>query len=78
MRIPNSENRCATEKETMDDWLSVPPTPETRALMCELLAQERAAAGLEEGELLANADAFDACIRRFAHMVFSLPEAQLR
>ena len=25
-----------------------------------------------------DADAFDACMRRFAHLVFSLPEAQLR
>lgn len=62
----------------LDDWLSVPPTPETRALMRELLASERAAVGLEAGELLDDADAFDACMRRFAHLVFSLPEAQLR
>jgi hypothetical protein len=43
----------------------------------ELLSRERSALGLAEGELLSGGPPAELLLRRVAHLVESLPEAQL-
>ncbi|HVS09814.1 MAG TPA: hypothetical protein VMS76_08055, partial [Planctomycetota bacterium] len=58
-------------------WLGVPPSAELRALLTAALAADRALFGLEDGALLDHPPLFELALRRLAHLVFSLPEAQL-
>lgn len=61
------------------ELLAVPLSDEGRATLLEFLARERAALGVEEGRLFERDHAVEAekLLRRLAHLLLSLPEAQL-
>ncbi len=61
------------------ELLAVAITPESRATLLEFLARERAALGADEGQLFARERFVEAekLLRRLAHLILSLPEAQL-
>lgn len=61
----------------LDDLLAIQAPAETKARILEFLRRERGAAGLEESEFLENADHAERILRRVAHLILSLPEAQL-
>ncbi|MCC6409164.1 MAG: DUF1800 domain-containing protein [Planctomycetes bacterium] len=58
-------------------WLSIEPPVETRMLLAEHLALARADAKLGSRPLADGGEAAERILRRLAHIVFSLPEAQL-
>lgn len=74
---------ASTDAQIVDnlagELLAVPLTPEGRATLLEFLARERAALELEEGRLFERDHAVEAekLLRRLAHLILSLPEAQL-
>ncbi len=57
--------------------LAVPPTPALVARVSAFLASERERAGAAPGALLERVSQAEPCLRRGAHFVLSLPEAQL-
>jgi hypothetical protein len=59
------------------DLLAIEAPPETRRAMTTLLTRERKAAGLEKNKLLAHPGICEPILRRLAHLILSLPEAQL-
>ncbi|MCB9914088.1 MAG: DUF1800 domain-containing protein [Planctomycetes bacterium] len=61
----------------LDELLAIAAPDETRAALTRRLAAERAALGVAEGELLAQPALAEPLLRRLAHLVLSLPEAQL-
>ena len=62
----------------LEEWLAIEPPADTVRLVGAAIAGEREARGIPEGALLESAEHFDPCARALAHLVFSLPEAQLR
>jgi hypothetical protein len=60
-----------------DDLLAVASTGPSRAALARFLEGERARLGLSDGELLAAGAEAEHVLRRLAHLVLSLPEAQL-
>jgi uncharacterized protein (DUF1800 family) len=74
---------ASTDAQIVDglaaELLAVPLTAEGRATLLEFLARERAALGAEEGRLFERELAVEAelLLRRLAHLILSLPEAQL-
>ena len=60
-----------------DELLAAPVGSATQRGLEELLRAERDALGIEEGRLLERPDVAEAVLRRVAHVVLSLPEAQL-
>jgi hypothetical protein len=58
-------------------WLGVPPSAELKDLLTAALAADRVLFGVEDGALLDHPRLFELALRRLAHLVFSLPEAQL-
>jgi len=64
----------------LEEWLAIPVPEETHAHVLAFFQGERTASGLAEADLLCaeNVAVFDRALRRLAHVVFSLPEAQLR
>jgi hypothetical protein len=73
--------QAATDVQIVDwaleEWLAIAPPEETRAVVLAYLRAEREAAGIEEGALVEYGQANELVLRRLAHTVFSLPEAQL-
>lgn len=61
----------------LSSWLAIEPDPALKALLAEQLARERAAAGLGDTPLADGGAKSERILRRMAHLVFSLPEAQL-
>ena len=61
----------------LDELLAVPAGPETRAFVLAELRKRREAAGLDKGKLLRDRQAAERVLREVAHVVLSLPEAQL-
>ncbi len=61
------------------ELLAVPVSPKSRATLLDFLARERAALGAADGELLERERhvAAEKLLRRLAHLILSLPEAQL-
>jgi hypothetical protein len=59
------------------EFLAVEASPETRAFLTSELAARRGAAGLPEAELLSEPEVAERVLREMAHVVLSLPEAQL-
>ena len=59
------------------ELLAVPAGPETRAFVLAELRKRREAAGLDKGKLLRDRQAAERVLREVAHVVLSLPEAQL-
>ncbi|HVS19144.1 MAG TPA: DUF1800 domain-containing protein [Planctomycetota bacterium] len=74
---------AATDVQIVDqlagDLLAVPLTEEGRATLLEFMARERAALGVEDGRLFGGEHTVEAekLLRRLAHLILSLPEAQL-
>lgn len=60
------------------DLLAVDVGPETRSEVVRFLRRERQALGVENGELLDDPYAAEPLLRRVAHLILSLPEAQLQ
>jgi uncharacterized protein (DUF1800 family) len=60
-----------------DELLPVPLTEASRAVLVEFLAGERKALGLAEDRLLGGGEKTEEVLRRLAHLILSLPEAQL-
>jgi hypothetical protein len=60
-----------------DELLPTPLTGESRAALLEFLAGERAAAHVDDGKLLGANPDVERLLRRLAHLILSLPEAQL-
>jgi hypothetical protein len=61
----------------LDDLLGIEAPFETRQLLTEHLRAERKRLGIDDGELLAHLHASERLLRRLAHLILSLPEAQL-
>ena len=61
----------------LQTWLSIPPPTDTIELVAEFVRCEREAMGASEGALDPSSPEFVALLRRLAHLIFSLPEAQL-
>lgn len=61
----------------LDDLLAVPAPQETRARLESFLAGERVVLGLRAGKLLEGGFDAEMLLRRLAHLILSLPEAQL-
>ncbi len=61
----------------LDDLLSIPAPAETRERMRLYLARERADRDLREGAWLEDDQTSERILRRVAHLILSLPEAQL-
>jgi uncharacterized protein (DUF1800 family) len=61
----------------LQDLLATEAPQDTRERMLSYLAGERVMLGLRDGELLKGGAAAERILRRMAHLVLSLPEAQL-
>ena len=61
----------------LDDLLAIPAPPETRERLRLYLARERADRDLREGAWLEDDQTSERILRRVAHLILSLPEAQL-
>jgi len=61
----------------LDDLLAIRAPDDTRARMREYLATERMQRNLEEGKFLESGGEAERVLRRLAHLILSLPEAQL-
>ncbi len=61
----------------LDDLLAIEAPRETRELLIEHLRSEREQLGIEGGDLLNHLHAAERLLRRLAHLILSLPEAQL-
>ncbi|MDP6990201.1 MAG: DUF1800 domain-containing protein [Planctomycetota bacterium] len=60
-----------------EDWLAVEPNERVLALMGQFIARERVAYGLGDQPLMTSGPNVELLLRRLAHLLFSLPEAQL-
>jgi uncharacterized protein (DUF1800 family) len=76
-----NRRRLATEEEIVDAMLSellaIEAPSDTRAALLRHLTAERSALGLRKGELLQHPQKSEPVLRRLAHLILSLPEAQL-
>ena len=61
----------------LDDLLAIRAPDDTRAKMRAFVAHEREALKVEDGKLLDAGSEAEHLLRRLAHLVLSLPEAQL-
>jgi uncharacterized protein (DUF1800 family) len=61
----------------LDDVLAIHAPNDTRARMRAFVAHEREGLGVPEGNLLDGGAAAERVLRRLAHLILSLPEAQL-
>jgi uncharacterized protein (DUF1800 family) len=73
--------QLSTEEEIVDallaELLAIEPPSDTRAALVQHLLAERSALGLRKGELLEHPQKSEPVLRRLAHLILSLPEAQL-
>jgi hypothetical protein len=60
-----------------DELLAVPLTRESRATLVEFLRAQRTALEIADGGLLDAREHSESLLRRLAHLILSLPEAQL-
>jgi hypothetical protein len=61
----------------LDELLAIRTPEDTRAKMLAFLTGERVQLSIREGHLLESGPAAERVLRRFAHLILSLPEAQL-
>jgi hypothetical protein len=61
----------------LDDLLAIPVPEDTRERLRLFLARERADRDLREGAWLQDEQTSERILRRVAHLILSLPEAQL-
>ena len=75
--IGTQPNDAAIAGRLVESLLAVPADAPVVAGVTEYLKSQREAAGIKEGELLAAGDKGEPILRRTAHLILSLPEAQL-
>lgn len=61
----------------LEDLLAIAAPADTRARFCAFLAAERQARKIQDGKLLDAGGDAERILRRMAHLILSLPEAQL-
>jgi hypothetical protein len=61
----------------LDELLAIDAPPDTRKRLREFVARERAALGVRDGKLVEAGAEAERLLRRLAHLILSLPEAQL-
>ncbi|MBL8860972.1 MAG: hypothetical protein JNK02_03090, partial [Planctomycetes bacterium] len=61
----------------LDELLAIQAPADTRARLRAFLAAERQQLGLADGALLTIGGQAERVLRRMAHLILSLPEAQL-
>jgi hypothetical protein len=78
-RIQKSGARSDAEiaDRMLDDLLAIRAPEDTRTLVRGFLARERARLNLADGKLLDAGAEAERVLRRLAHLIYSLPEAQL-
>lgn len=78
-RRAGAQSDAQIVEQLAGELLAVPLSDEGRATLLEFLARERAALGVDEGRLFERDHAVEAekLLRRLAHLLLSLPEAQL-
>jgi hypothetical protein len=64
-------------RELAEELLAIAPPPETLRALESFLRQERQLWGAADGALLSIGSEAEHILRRLAHLVLSLPEAQL-
>jgi uncharacterized protein (DUF1800 family) len=81
LRLRLQRNGAVTDAEIVDrllaDLLAVRAAQDTRGRLLEYLSGERAKHGIEPGLLLESDREAERILRRLAHLILSLPEAQL-
>ena len=77
LRASGATSDLESMRALCDRLLAVRVDDATCASLAELLGSERRAKGLDEGELFEQPWAAEPILRRVAHVVLSLPEAQL-
>ena len=79
-------DRCRTSGATSDtaivdrlaaDLLAVDLSPEARIALVDYVRGERVSLGIDEGQLLEKKAYGESTCRELAHLILSLPEAQL-
>jgi hypothetical protein len=76
-RAAGAESDSQIVDWALSAWLSSEPSPGLRELLVKHLASERQAAGLDSTPLAEAGAKGERVLRRLAHLIFSLPEAQL-
>lgn len=77
MRKAGATSDAQIVERMCDDLLAIPVPESTKARMREFLSNERASSNVRDGELLESGPDGERVLRRLAHLVLSLPEAQL-
>lgn len=76
-----TRRHVATDREIVDrlcdELLAIEAPLETRRMLTAFLHKERELLGRDQGELQAGNPEFEHLLRRLAHLILSLPEAQL-
>ena len=68
---------AAIASRMLENLLAIPASPESAAAVADFVKTQREAAGLKEGDLAAGDERAEPVLRRTAHLILSLPEAQL-
>ena len=78
-RLERSGARSDAEivERMLDDLLAIEAPPDTRRKLRDFLANERATLSLPDGRLFDSGIQAERVLRRLAHLILSLPEAQL-
>jgi uncharacterized protein (DUF1800 family) len=81
LRVRMEKAGAATDAQIadrmLDELLAIPVPADTRARIREFLAAERKELKVEDGALLSTGGNAERVLRRMAHLILSLPEAQL-
>lgn len=77
MQSTSSRTDAQIVERMCDDLLAIRVPDDTRLELREFLTQERALIGVRDGALLDAGDPCERLLRRLAHLILSLPEAQL-
>lgn len=77
MRVQGRETDGEIVNRLLGELLAIEPPADTRARVLAHFIAEREEAGLGEEDFLADAERSEPVLRRLAHLILSLPEAQL-
>lgn len=77
MEKAGAKTDAAIADRMLDDLLAIQAPAETRARTRAFLAREREELGAADGALLTKGAEAESILRRLAHLILSLPEAQL-
>ena len=76
-RAAGATSDAAMVERLAGDLLAVELSPEARAALVEYVRGKRESLGIEAGALLEKKAYGEATLRELAHLILSLPEAQL-